>query len=74
VCRGLSDQESTARPSAARADDCGRVRGVGRCESTGESGARASWAMDRCLEGGPTPSAPGPSGTTGRSLQPSSRT
>jgi predicted dehydrogenase len=27
------------------------LRGQGRCESTGESGARASWAMDRCLEG-----------------------
>jgi predicted dehydrogenase len=27
------------------------LRGHGRCESTGESGARASWAMDRCLEG-----------------------
>ncbi len=26
------------------------LRGRGRCESTGESGARASWAMDRCLE------------------------
>lgn len=26
------------------------LRGQGRCESTGESGARASWAMDRCLE------------------------
>jgi predicted dehydrogenase len=24
--------------------------GVGRCESTGESGARASWVLDRCLE------------------------
>jgi len=27
------------------------LRGRGRCESTGESGARASWVMDRCLEG-----------------------
>lgn len=27
------------------------LRGQGRCESTGESGARASWAMDRCLDG-----------------------
>jgi predicted dehydrogenase len=27
------------------------LQGQGRCESTGESGARASWAMDRCLEG-----------------------
>jgi predicted dehydrogenase len=26
------------------------LRGRGRCESTGESGARASWVMDRCLE------------------------
>ncbi len=25
--------------------------GRGTCESTGESGARASWVMDRCLEG-----------------------
>ena len=25
------------------------LRGRGRCESTGESGARASWVMDRCL-------------------------
>jgi predicted dehydrogenase len=25
------------------------LRGRGRCESTGESGARASWALDRCL-------------------------
>jgi len=27
------------------------LRGRGRCESTGESGARASWVMDRLLEG-----------------------
>jgi hypothetical protein len=27
------------------------LRGRGRCESTGESGARASWVMDRCVEG-----------------------
>ena len=27
------------------------LRGRERCESTGESGARASWVMDRCLEG-----------------------
>jgi 1,5-anhydro-D-fructose reductase (1,5-anhydro-D-mannitol-forming) len=26
------------------------LRGRGRCESTGESAARASWVMDRCLE------------------------
>jgi 1,5-anhydro-D-fructose reductase (1,5-anhydro-D-mannitol-forming) len=26
------------------------LAGRGRCESTGESGARASWVMDRCLE------------------------
>jgi predicted dehydrogenase len=26
------------------------LRGQGRCESTGESGARASWVMDRLLE------------------------
>ena len=26
------------------------LRGRGRCESTGESGARASWVMDRFLE------------------------
>ena len=26
------------------------LRGRGRCESTGESGARASWVLDRCLE------------------------
>lgn len=25
------------------------IRGRGRCDSTGESGARASWVMDRCL-------------------------
>ena len=25
--------------------------GCGRCESTGETGARTSWVMDRCLEG-----------------------
>jgi predicted dehydrogenase len=25
------------------------LHGAGRCESTGESGARASWVMDRCL-------------------------
>lgn len=25
------------------------LRGRGRCESTGESGARASWVLDRCL-------------------------
>lgn len=27
------------------------LRGRGRCESTGESGARATWVMDRLLEG-----------------------
>lgn len=27
------------------------LRGRGRCESTGESGARASWVLDRCVEG-----------------------
>jgi hypothetical protein len=27
------------------------LRGRGRCESTGESGARTSRVMDRCLEG-----------------------
>ena len=26
------------------------LRGIGRCESTGESAARTSWVMDRCLE------------------------
>jgi 1,5-anhydro-D-fructose reductase (1,5-anhydro-D-mannitol-forming) len=27
------------------------LRGRGRCDSTGDSAARASWVMDRCLEG-----------------------
>jgi 1,5-anhydro-D-fructose reductase (1,5-anhydro-D-mannitol-forming) len=27
------------------------LRGNGRCESTGESGARSAWVTDRCLEG-----------------------
>jgi predicted dehydrogenase len=27
------------------------MNGRGRCESTGESGARSSWAMERCVEG-----------------------
>ncbi len=27
------------------------LRGQGRCESTGGSGARSSWVMERCLEG-----------------------
>jgi predicted dehydrogenase len=27
------------------------LAGRGRCESTGESGARSSWVMERCLEG-----------------------
>ena len=27
------------------------LRGQGRCASTGESAARTSWVMDRCLEG-----------------------
>ena len=27
------------------------LNGRGRCESTGESGARASWVLDRCVEG-----------------------
>ena len=27
------------------------LRGRGQCQSTGESGARTSWVMDRCLEG-----------------------
>ncbi len=26
------------------------LRGKGRCESTGESGARSAWVTDRCLE------------------------
>jgi 1,5-anhydro-D-fructose reductase (1,5-anhydro-D-mannitol-forming) len=29
----------------------GELRGEGRCASTGESGARTSWVMDRCVEG-----------------------
>jgi predicted dehydrogenase len=28
------------------------LAGVGRCPSTGESGARASWVLDQCLAGG----------------------
>ena len=28
------------------------LSGVGQCPSTGESGARASWVLDRCLAGG----------------------
>jgi predicted dehydrogenase len=27
------------------------LRGTGRCASTGESGARTSWVLDRCVEG-----------------------
>jgi hypothetical protein len=27
------------------------LRGRGRCDSTAESGARASWVLDRCIEG-----------------------
>jgi 1,5-anhydro-D-fructose reductase (1,5-anhydro-D-mannitol-forming) len=27
------------------------LRGKGKCESTGESAARSSWVMERCLEG-----------------------
>jgi predicted dehydrogenase len=27
------------------------LRGQGRCESTGESGARASWVLEQCLRG-----------------------
>ena len=27
------------------------LRGRGKCESTGESGARSSWVMERCLQG-----------------------
>src|SRR6185436_17635989 len=27
------------------------LNGKGRCPSTGESGARTSWVMDRCVEG-----------------------
>jgi len=30
------------------------LRGVGRCPSTAESGARASWVLDRCLAGQPS--------------------
>jgi hypothetical protein len=26
------------------------LRGKGKCESTGETGARSSWVTDRCLE------------------------
>jgi predicted dehydrogenase len=35
------------------------LRGRGRCESTGESGARASWVLDRCLERWRSPGAAG---------------
>ena len=31
------------------------LRGKGQCASTGDSGARASWVMDRCLQGYNTP-------------------
>ena len=31
------------------------LRGKGKCESTGESGARSSWVMERCLQGYYTP-------------------
>jgi len=31
------------------------LRGKGRCDSTGESGARSSWVMERCLQGYDTP-------------------
>lgn len=27
------------------------LRGVGQCDSTGESGARASWVLERCISG-----------------------
>ena len=27
------------------------LRGTGKCESTGETGARSSWVMERCLQG-----------------------
>ena len=27
------------------------LAGVGRCESTGESGARASWVLEQCVAG-----------------------
>jgi len=27
------------------------LRGLGRCESTGDSGARASWVLDQCVKG-----------------------
>ena len=40
-----------ARPSAAHSDHRRRARRPGRCPSTGESGARASWVLDRCLAG-----------------------
>jgi len=50
------------------------LRGTGRCASSGESGARTSWVMDRCLEGGPALLAPGPSTVIDRFPQPSSRT
>jgi len=36
------------------------LRGRGTCESTGASGARASWVMDRCLAGYSGPRSPGP--------------
>jgi predicted dehydrogenase len=31
------------------------LRGKGKCESTGESGARSSWVMDKCLQSYYTP-------------------
>jgi len=37
-----------------------QLRGTGTCGSTGESGARTSWVMDRCLDGYDGPRQPRP--------------
>jgi 1,5-anhydro-D-fructose reductase (1,5-anhydro-D-mannitol-forming) len=47
------------------------LRGRGRCESTGRTGARASWLMEQCVED--YYRAHGPAGRTATSSPPSSR-
>ena len=43
----LSLSEPPARPPAADSDDCRRAAGQGKCESTGESGARRRGLLTR---------------------------
>jgi len=53
---GQTEAYATARPAHAHQPliqtIVDELRGQGRCESTGESGARTSWVLDRCVARG----------------------